>query len=331
VLTHHHVASVSRVVLLGAGGFISPYLQQRLTAAKIPWIAISSREIDLAQENSGERLAAKLLATDTVVMLSCLAPDKGRDYLALMVNLRMAASVCEALLLKPCAHFIYLSSDAVYDASKIPLDEYSSREPVDLYALMHTSREMMLGDVLAKLGTPLAILRPSSIYGWGDTHNSYGPNRFLRSALQEKKIILFGRGEEKRSHIYVHDAVELIARVIEQRSAGQLNLVVRPTRSYAEMAAVVQSIFTEPIQLEYRPRTVLPIHRPYQPTQIFRYVYNLGRKIGPIVHRPYLNSAIFSAFPTFRFTPMKEAITNIKTRLEAESASVIPTTTNLAS
>ncbi|NCA21532.1 MAG: hypothetical protein EBS86_10400, partial [Crocinitomicaceae bacterium] len=43
-----------------------------------------------------------------------------------------------------CFGWLNLSSDAVYDAQKIPLDEDSTREPTDLYALSHIAREMML-------------------------------------------------------------------------------------------------------------------------------------------------------------------------------------------
>ena len=93
--------------------------------------------------------------TDTIVMMSGLTPDRGRDFHALMDNLRMAESVCKALARVKCGHFIYISSEAVYDADKTPLDEDSSREPLDLYALTHTAREMMLNSILSGQGGSL--------------------------------------------------------------------------------------------------------------------------------------------------------------------------------
>ena len=56
------------------------------------------------------------------------------------------------------------------------------------------------------------------------------------------------------------------------------------------------------------PRTVPVIHRPYKPTQLFRFIYNLGRPIGQVVHRTFVNTAVFKAFPEFRFTPLDEGI-----------------------
>jgi len=45
---------------------------------------------------------------------------------------------------------------------------------------------------------PLAILRPTLVYGAGDPHNGYGPNRFRRLASANQPIVLFGEGEERR-------------------------------------------------------------------------------------------------------------------------------------
>ena len=67
---------------------------------------------------------------------------------------------------------------------------------------MHLTREAILKDNFNKI---LCILRPTLIYGPGDTHNGYGPNRFINLALKNKSIPIFGNGEEKRDHIFVED------------------------------------------------------------------------------------------------------------------------------
>ena len=40
----------------------------------------------------------------------------------------------------------------------------------------------------------LTILRPTLIYGFGDTHNSYGPNRFFNQIIEKREINIFGEG-----------------------------------------------------------------------------------------------------------------------------------------
>jgi nucleoside-diphosphate-sugar epimerase len=295
-------------VILGAHGFLSTHLQAWCARKEVPYRAISSREIDLTRLENAPHLAALLRADDALVMTSCVPPDKGKDYRALMANLRMVETVIAALEKVPCSHFVCLSSDAVYYADKIPLDEDSTREPTDVYALSHTAREMLVGSELARLAIPAAVLRLTGIYGPGDTHNAYGPNRFVRSALAEGRIVLFGKGEERRSHVYIEDAVEIIGRSLGLRSAGILNVAVRRALSYQRVANEVVKLLGRPVEVSYARRTVPVIHKPYKPTQVFRFIYNLGRPIGPVVHRTFLNSAVFAAFPGFEFTPIEQGL-----------------------
>jgi len=310
MLTHRNPGAQHprRVLILGARGFISRHLQRWCAAEGVECLPVGSSDIDLSIVENAPRLAALVQPDDAIVMSSILTPDKGRDYQALMCNLRMAETVCRALEQSPCTHFVYLSSDAVYDAQKIPLDEDSTREPTDMYALAHSAREMMLGSALEPKGIPLCILRLTTIYGPGDTHVSYGPNRFVRSALKDGRIQIFGRGEERRSHVFIDDAVALIGLALAHRSAGTLNVAIRPAVSFLDVAQKVAERVGKPVRIEYAPRTVPVIHRPYKPTQLFRFIYNLGRPIGQVVHRTFVNTAVFDAFPGFSFTPLEQGL-----------------------
>lgn len=296
------------MVLLGKKGFIPTHLRRHLEERGIPFEAVGRGEIDLTHPTAAAKLSDIIRETDTVVVASALTPDKGRNFRTLMENLRMAENLCELFEKKSCAHVIYLSSDAVYDARKIPLAEDSSREPVDLHALMHTAREMMLDSVLKAKGVPCCVLRPVNIYGFGDTHGSYGPNRFVREAFSQRNITIFGKGEERRCHLYIEDAVRLITLCIEGRTTGSLNLAPTGTITFMKLAETIQAACPFKVEFEFKPRAVPTIHRPYKITQFFRFIHNLGRPISPIVHRPYVATKLRRKFPDFRFTPMREAI-----------------------
>ena len=54
---------------------------------------------------------------------------------------------------------------------------------------MHLTREIILRNKFKKI---LCILRPTLIYGMGDSHNGYGPNRFINLAVKNKSISIFG-------------------------------------------------------------------------------------------------------------------------------------------
>ena len=319
MLTHLNAAPISpsRLVVLGAHGFISTHLSRWAEENQIECKLIGRDQVNLSDTNSAKLFSSLLQPSDVVVMTSMLTPEFGLDYEVVMQNLRMVETVCAALKSVKCSHFIYLSSDAVYDAEKIPLDEDSTREPISLYALSHTAREMLFSDFLQKQAEiPHAILRLTAIYGFGDTHNAYGPNQFVRSALLNGRIAVYGKGEEKRSFVYIDDVIRLIGLVVMNKSVGILNIAISPPTTFLKLAKLVVKKIKAPVNIDFLPRLLPAVHRPYKPTQVFRFIYNLGRPIGSIVHRTFVNSAIYKSFPSFRFTSLDEGISKM---IEAET------------
>ena len=283
MLTHRPSSAPSRVVLLGAQGFLASRLRTALEQSKISVRAIGSREIDLAPVGAADALAAQLTEGDAIVFLSAITPDKGKGIDALMRNVRMAEQVCAALARVRPGHVVYISSDAVYRETEPFIDEQGPADSASLYGTMHALRERML---MASLdaNTPLAILRPTLIYGPGDTHNSYGANRFMRAALADRRITLFGEGEEQRDHVFIDDVIRLLQAVVERRSSGVLNLVTGQSISFGDLARKVAAI-AGGIPVEGKPRAA-----------------------GPILHRHYDPTALFRSFPDFQMTPRDEAL-----------------------
>jgi len=277
-------AAPARAVILGASGFISRALAARLAGAKIPALIVSSQQIDLTAADAGPRLSALLQPGDAVVMTSALTPDKGRDAATLMKNLRMAEGVAVAVAARPPTHFVYLSSDAVYDWRHPLISEATPPSPADLYSTMHLSRELVLGAAAAAARVPYCILRPCAVYGPGDTHNGYGPNRFARTALAEGKIRLFGGGEETRDHVFIDDVVAVIELALRHRSTGTLNVVSGRSATFAEVAAAISRLSPKPTATETLPRG------------------------GPVTHRHFDASALFRSFPQHRPTELSAGL-----------------------
>ena len=199
----------ARVVIIGAGGFVGGAIAGELAGEQVPLHGVTRKDIDLLADGAGKRLAAALRPDDAVVFVSALAP--ARNSAALMQNLVMAEQVIGALAAQPVAHLVYISSDSVYADDANPVTERSCRQPSTLHGMMHAARELMLQ---AEVKAPLAILRPSLLYGVRDPHNGYGPNRFRRLAEKGETITLFGEGEERRDHVYIEDIARLAALVI---------------------------------------------------------------------------------------------------------------------
>ncbi len=271
--------SPSRVVVLGAGGFVGGAISDRLTAERVPILALTRNELDLLKPEASATLQRLLRADDGVVFVSALAPT--RNNAMLIDNLRMAEAVCAALAAQSVAHLVYISSDAVYSDDANPVTERSCQQPSSLHGAMHLAREIMLRTAL-KL--PLAILRPTLIYGAKDPHSGYGPNRFRRLAAKGEAITLFGDGEEKRDHVHIADVAALVSAALHHRSIGTLNIATGKSTSFREVAEMIAALSDGSVEIRATPRQ------------------------NPITHRHFDIVDCLKAFPDFHYISLRDGL-----------------------
>jgi UDP-glucose 4-epimerase len=267
------------MVILGGGGFLGRVLKEDLAREKIEALTLARADLDLEKDGADKQLTALLRPDDTVVFLAALTPDRGRNVATLMRNLKMVENFCAAD--PQIAHLIYLSSDAVYPMSQAHLSEASNAAPDDLYGSMHKIREVMLRSTVK---APLAALRSTLVYGAGDTHNSYGPNRFRRQASEQGQIQIGGEGEETRDHVLVDDVAVLIRLTATHRSRGTLNIATGRSTSFIDVARMVAAQFDKPVEIKTSARQ------------------------APITYRSFDITACLRAFPAFRYAPLEKAL-----------------------
>jgi UDP-glucose 4-epimerase len=260
----------SRVVVLGARGFVAARLIHMLESEGIACLAVGSAVVDLTAPTAAGQLARMLSSGDALVVTSALTPEKGRDRRTFLKNIAMIESLCSYLAIASCAHVVYVSSDSVYDSRFSEINEETPCESSDLYALAHIVREKLLAEACQSANIPLANVRPCAIYGAGDTHDSYGPNRFLRTARREGKITLFGQGEEERDHVYIDDVARIIQECLLFRSAGVVNAVSGTALTFREVACKIAAAIGTPVAIETAPRRVPSAHKRFDPTALFQ-------------------------------------------------------------
>lgn len=271
-----------RVVVIGAAGFVGAAIAARLERDGVPVLRVTRREVDLSATDAVPRLAALLRIGDAVVAAAARAPCKDADML--VENMVMARGLVRALSLVEVTHVVNISSDAVYADSSAPINESSCASPGSLHGVMHLAREVLFRN---EVKAPLAILRPSLLYGAGDPHNGYGPNRFRRLAAKGQEIVLFGEGEELRDHVYIDDVAELAARVIYRRSKGVLNVATGTVHSFRAIAEKVVALSGRRVGIHATPRS------------------------GPMPHggyRPFDTTGCQESFPDFRYTALEEGL-----------------------
>ncbi|WOI11811.1 SDR family oxidoreductase [Thalassospira lucentensis] len=272
----------SRVVVLGAGGFVGSALTAKLEGRGVDVLRVLRQVIDLESQDAGALLSEIVTENDTLVFISAKAPVKNVEMLG--ANIKMLDAVAKAVEAVSPKHILYVSSDAVYADSMKPLSEASSAEPSTLHGVMHLARETGLKH---SYSGPLAILRPTLIFGAADPHNGYGPNRFCRQAQAREKIVLFGEGEERRDHVFVEDVAELAARMIMHRSTGILNAATGTVTSFRECAEIAVRLFDSSSEVVG------------------------SERVGPMPHngyRPFDPANTYKAFPDFTYTSLEAGL-----------------------
>lgn len=284
MLTHLNAKPTKpkRAVVIGAQGFVGAAIAGRLESEGVDMLRLTRQQVDLLAADGTERLAAHLRDGDTVIAVAAIAPCKTPEMLR--DNIVLATTIVRAVQQRAVAHVINISSDAVFADLPSPLNETSPRAPGSYHGVMHLAREIMFE---TEVKAPVAILRPTLVYGARDPHNGYGPNQFRRKANRGEPIALFGEGEERRDHVAVDDVAELAARVALHCSRGSLNVATGTVTSFRDVAEMAVKISGGNVPISGTPRH------------------------GPMPHngyRPFDPAATAAAFPDFAYTALEQGM-----------------------
>src|SRR5512139_2707601 len=104
--------------------------------------------------------------------------------------------------------FVYASSSSIYgDTDDLPMRETSRPQPVSPYGVTKLAAEHLTWLYWRNYGLPTVSLRYFTVYG-PRQRPDMGFHRFLRAALGDEAIALYGDGEQTRDFTFVSDAVE---------------------------------------------------------------------------------------------------------------------------
>jgi len=250
---------VKRVVILG-GGFISSRVENIFIKTKTNYLRLNSKKLDLANPESIPILKSLIKKNDHIFLVASKAPVKTFDMI--IYNLKILHSVCLGINSDFISKITYLSSDAVYSDTKFKITENSKVNPESLHGYMHLLRENYLKKIFKK---KLCIARATLVYGHTDPHNGYGPNKFVRQLKKNNIISLFGKGEEKRDHIYVDDLAEMLSKLVFNNFFGTINLATGNVLSFHDIAKTILSLTKENSQkLVFLKRTAPMPHNGYR-------------------------------------------------------------------
>jgi UDP-glucose 4-epimerase len=272
------------VVILGNTGFVGGRLQAYVAERGVRVTGFGSRELDLRENQALHRLDG-LLGLDTlVVAASAAGAGSSMTARGLAENVLMVANLVDYLQSRPVRRCIFLSSDAVYAMGDTPIVEDAALDLSSLYGLSKYACERLVQQVLGRTSTKTVVLRPTAVFGPGDSHNAYGPNRFVRAVARGETVQLFGAGEETRDHLYVDDLVRAVVDLDAAEFEGTVNVASGLSRSFGSVIDTLTRLTGSEPRIESLPRR------------------------GAITHRSFNISRLRATLPRLEFTPFEDAV-----------------------
>ena len=122
-------------------------------------------------------------------------------------NVDATQRLLEAVKDRPISKLVYASSSSVYgDVATIPFQETAYLQPLSPYGVTKLAAEHLCHLYFVNHGVPAVSLRYFTVYG-PRQRPDMGFHRFIRAALLNQPITLFGDGEQSRDFTFVADAV----------------------------------------------------------------------------------------------------------------------------
>lgn len=125
----------------------------------------------------------------------------------------LAAAAAEA-----GAHFLYVSTDLVFDGTAAPYGEEAAPAPLSAYG-----RTKLEAEEAALRAAPGAlVLRVALLYGWGSPHKGTFFEFLLDRLERGEPVNLFT--DQFRTPLLLEDAAAAVRSAVERRAAGRLHL-----------------------------------------------------------------------------------------------------------
>lgn len=156
----------------------------------------------------------------------------------------------EAIRKHPVKRFVHISTSEVYGTAQyIPMDENHLLNPQSPYAAAKAGADRLAYSYWLTYKLPIIIVRP---------FNTYGPNQypekliplFITNSMEDKKLPVYGTGENTRDWLYVTDCCEGILKALESEITGEaINLGTGEDYSILQVADAILKEVNKPKSL----------------------------------------------------------------------------------
>ena len=125
--------------------------------------------------------------------------------------------------------------------------------PPSIYASTKLSGETLAKTILSSHNTNLIITRFFTVYGpYGRPDMSI--LRFIHWIMENKEVIIFGDGEQRRSFTYIDDVIDLLIKVQNCNSDETFNVGNNQTSSLNEVIKIIENFSDKQANIVNEPR-----------------------------------------------------------------------------
>ena len=251
--------SPQRALVTGGSGFIGSHLVDRLIRDGFEVAVVdnlitgdkdnlnsraSFHQLDICDPDLKKALEAEppdiVFHTAAQASVTKSVADPKTDATINVLGTLNLLSICSNLGIK---RFIYSSTGgALYgNPEEMPCPEIHPIRPVSPYGASKYAAEVYIRAFAESSGLKYTILRYSNVYGpRQDPFGAAGVIAiFAQRMLTNKKVTIFGSGEQERDFVYISDVVEANLKAVEQKESEEYNIGVGTTTSLNTIASLL--------------------------------------------------------------------------------------------
>ena len=242
-----------KVLVTGGSGFIaSPVVEHLLEKGHHVRILdlvephFKHRNLEFVKKSIMDEVGENMKGCDTVwhfaAMLGVDNCEK-KPLETMRINLEGSVNIFKSAMEVGIKNMIFASSSEVYgEPRELPIKEESVKGPVSNYGVAKLAAEMYAKAYNHEFGTDIRIVRFFNVYGPNQAQNFVVPI-FIKLALENKPIRIFGQGNQTRCFTFVEDVAEGVSTVAEKGSRGEAyNIGNSQPTTILELANIVKEV-----------------------------------------------------------------------------------------
>ncbi len=208
---------------------------------------------DIRDESAVEEAASSCNATVHLAAIADVDSCQENPKHAFEVNVEGTRVVLECARWNYHKKFIFSSSAAVYGEQKrLPIKEENSLMPISVYGVTKASAELLITSYNYAYSFHSTILRFFNIYGPKPNLAYAGViARFIKGALKEGKVTIFGSGRQTRDFIYIDDAADAVVKSLHAAGKGVYNVGTGKETSVLKIAGMIERVTGKRIERKF--------------------------------------------------------------------------------